>query len=96
MSKYRVYAKTIFELEANNEDEIKNIVNNGFDLGKLKITSVKKILHTKCGWCGTPISSFQNIKWCSTKCRSAFNNQRYRIIKQNKEHKIENQRTNRN
>jgi predicted nucleic acid-binding Zn ribbon protein len=90
MSRYRVYAKTIFELEVNNEDEIENIINNGFDLGELKITSVRKILHTKCGTCGTPIKSFQNKKYCSDKCRSAFNNQRYRIIKQNKEHKIEN------
>lgn len=91
MSKYRVYAKTTFELEVNSKDEIENIVNNGFGLGELKITSVRKVIQTKCNWCGTPLRSLKNIKWCSTKCRSAFNNQRRRIIKQqNKEYRIEN------
>jgi len=88
MSRYRVYAKTIFELEVNNEDEIENIINNGFDLGELKITSVRKILHTKCGTCEKELlNRTASAKFCNDICRATYNNQRY---KQNKEHKIEN------
>ena len=88
MNTYKVEVNFNLRIKAKDRSEIEGIVNK-LTIPNKKITKVIKI-NSNCLQCGKELlNRTASAKFCNDVCRATFNNQRYRIIKQNKEHKIE-------
>ena len=88
MNTYKVEVNFNLRIKAKDRNEIEGIVNK-LTIPNKKITKVIKI-NSNCLQCGKELlNRTASAKFCNDVCRATFNNQRYRIIKQNKEHKIE-------
>ena len=89
MNTYKVEVNFNLRIKAKDRNEIEGIINK-LTIPNKKITKVIKI-NSNCLQCGKELlNRTASAKFCNDVCRATFNNQRYRIIKQKKEHKIEN------